>query len=188
QRALPVLMQVGDSTGPYGLSFAIVFLAAGLAQIRERPRALLLPAAVVALVVAYGVARERAIAEILAAAPPVSVGIVQGNLSLDEKRHRELFESNVERYRRLSASLVPPPDLLVWPETVVEWGIPHELDPERGLGRLDPLPDGEIPLIFGAVSYRRRDPAGPLRAENLEWFNSAFLRGADGRLTARYDK
>lgn len=188
QRAIPVLMQVGDLTGPYGLSFAMVFLAAALAQIRTRPLSWLAPLGVVVALVLYGHGRERDLIATLRNAPSVSVGIVQGNLSLDEKRHHDLFEDNVARYRRLSASLDPVPDLLVWPETVVEWGIPHQATGAETLGRLDPFPGASAPLIFGALSYRPRNPELPLREGNVEWFNSAFLRSTDGRLTARYDK
>jgi apolipoprotein N-acyltransferase len=185
QRGVPILMQVGDLTGPYGLSFAMVYFAAGVARALERPRAMVAPAVAVALVVAYGVVRDREMADLLASVRPVSVGIVQGNLTLDEKRHESRFDANVERYRQLSASISPPPDVLVWPETVVEWGIPHDaLD----LDRLDPLPGAKTPLVFGAVSYRRIRPNEPLREGNVEWFNSAFLRSSEGRLTARYDK
>lgn len=186
QRGLPVLMQIGDATGPYGLSFVIVFFAAGIAALRTRPRAIVAPLAAVALVVAYGVVRDRQVAELLAATPSVSVGIVQGNLTLEEKRHEERFDANVDRYRRLSDSISPPPDVLVWPETVVEWGIPH--DRLEDLDRLDPLPGSTTPLVFGAVSYRKIRPEEPFRRGNVEWFNSAFLRSSEGRLAARYDK
>jgi apolipoprotein N-acyltransferase len=103
---------------------------------------------------------------------------VQGNLLLDEKRQRDLFDSNVARYRRLSATLTPAPDLLVWPETVVEWGIPLETPTLAGL---DPYPRAPSPLLFGAVAYRDW-------GRRLEWFNSAFLRRADGTIGGRYDK
>jgi apolipoprotein N-acyltransferase len=185
QRGVAVLMQVGDLTGPYGLSFVMLFFAAGVASVRARPRAIVAPLVAILLVVGYGVVRDRQVAELLASVRPASIGIVQGNLTLDEKRHEERFDANVERYRRLSASISPPPDVLVWPETVVEWGIPHDaLD----LDRLDPLPGAKTPLVFGAISYRRIREGEPLREGNVEWFNSAFLRSSDGRLTARYDK
>jgi apolipoprotein N-acyltransferase len=198
QRAVPTLMQIGEWTGPYGLSFVMVYAAAGLARLRAGPgvvfgparlragpRLLMGPATALALLVGYGLVRGPQIEAIVRATPPVRVGIVQGNLSLDEKRHAELFRENVERYRALSASLSPPPDVLVWPETVVEWGIPHDAG---DLASLDPLPGATTPLIFGAVSYRRLRPSEPLRRGNVEWFNSAFLRSSEGHLTARYDK
>ena len=150
QRAVPLLMQIGDATGPYGLSFAMIYLAAALTRVREGSRALVGPLAVLALLIGYGIYREAQVDAIVRAAPAVRVGIVQGNLSLDEKRHADHFRENVARYQHLSSTITPPPDLLVWPESVVEWGIPHD---EANLDELDPLPGATTPLIFGAVSY-----------------------------------
>lgn len=178
QRDLVVLLQSGDLAGPYLLSFVMAWLAAALARVRERPRALVAPAVAVVLLVAYGAWRVERIEALLARAPVLDVGVVQGNLSLDEKRVDRLFDSNVARYRRLSESLAPPPDLLVWPETVVEWGIPADA---TDLGRADPYPRAPAALLFGAVAYRR-SPGG------VEWLNSAFLRRRDGALGGRYDK
>ena len=74
---------------------------------------------------------------------------MQGNLLLDEKRQRDLFDSNVARYRRLSAGITPRPDVIVWPETVVEWGIPLET-PTLHLVR---KPDGKPRLLLFSGLY-----------------------------------
>ena len=126
----------------------------------------------------YGAWRMPQIERAIADAPAFRVGVVQGNLLLDEKRQRDLFESNVARYRRLSSGITPPPDVFIWPETVVEWGIPLETPTLRGL---DPFPNAPAPLLFGAVAYRDY-------GREMEWFNSAFLRRADGSIGGRYDK
>lgn len=178
QRDLVTLLQTGDLAGPYLLSFVMAWFAAALVRVPRAPRHLLAPAVVVLLLLAYGSWRVADIEQALAAAPPFRVGLVQGNLSLDEKRQRGRFESNVARYRRLSGTLQPPPDLLVWPETVVEWGIPIEA---TSLQRSDPYPGAPAPLVFGAVAYHRR-------GDTTDWYNSAFLRTRDGRLGGRYDK
>lgn len=179
QRDLTWLIQIGDLTGPYGLGFVIAWFAAALARPPLAARRLAPPLVATLALVAYGAWRSHAVESILAGAPRVAVGIVQGNLALDEKRHAEHYEINVARYRRLSLALAPVPDFFVWPETVVEWGIPRDRELERAR---DPFPDAPAPLVFGAVSYRR-DPRG-----EPEWFNSAFVRSTEGRLTGRYDK
>lgn len=178
QRVVTILLQTGDLAGPYLLSFVMAWLAAALARL-PRWRPLLGAAAALVLVLLYGSWRMAEVQEELAAAPPFTVGVVQGNLLLDEKRHRDLFDSNVARYRRLSAGLSPRPDLLVWPETVVEWGIPLETPTLKGF---DPYPDAPAPLLFGAVAYR------DLGRKHTEWYNSAFLRHSDGSIGGRYDK
>jgi apolipoprotein N-acyltransferase len=178
QRELVVLLQVGDLTGPYGLSFAMAWLGNACAQWPIRLARIAWPAAALAAIATYGVFRGAAIERQVAQAPAVRVGIVQGNLTLDEKRHRSEFVTNVQRYRTLTRSFANPLDLVVWPETVVEWGIPHDAN---ALGSRDPFPGFTTPLLFGAVTYR---PHG----EEAEWFNSALLRSPDGALVGRYDK
>jgi len=178
QRDLLPLLQVGEFAGPYPLSFVMAWFANALVRRPLDARRLGPPLVAVAALWAWGALRiERLDAEI-AQAPSFAVGVVQGNLGLGEKRHAERFEDNVGRYRRLSLALAPRPDLIVWPETVVEWGIPRDVEPPRDL---DAFPGAPAPLLFGAVSWSRRK-ADPV------WYNSAFLRGADGRLAGAYDK
>lgn len=177
QREVTLLLQTGDFAGPFLLSFVMAYAAAALVRL-PRLRPLAGPAIAVAAVLLYGAWRVPQIERAIAEAPAFRVGVVQGNLLLDEKRHRDLFESNVARYRRLSASIVPAPDLFIWPETVVEWGIPLETPTLRGL---DPYPGAPAPLLFGAVAYRDY-------GREMEWFNSAFLRRPDGSIGGRYDK
>jgi apolipoprotein N-acyltransferase len=184
QREVTILLQTGDLAGPFLLTFVMAYVASAIAYVasgiasRPRLRDLILPSVAVVTVLLYGAWRMPQVERAIADAPEFRVGVVQGNLLLDEKRHRSLFESNVARYRRLSASITPAPDLLIWPETVVEWGIPLETPSLRGL---DPYPDAPAPLLFGAVAYRDY-------GRQMEWFNSAFLRRTDGSIGGRYDK
>jgi apolipoprotein N-acyltransferase len=177
QREVTVLLQTGELAGPYLLTFVMAWTAAAVARL-PRLRPSIAPALAVLALLLYGAWRIPQVEREIAAAPEFRVGVVQGNLLLDEKRHRSLYESNVARYRRLSASIRPAPDLLIWPETVVEWGIPLETPTLRGL---DPYPNAPAPLLFGAVAYRDY-------GREMEWFNSAFLRRADGSIGGRYDK
>ncbi|MFM8409551.1 MAG: apolipoprotein N-acyltransferase, partial [Alphaproteobacteria bacterium] len=178
QRDLLPLLQVGELAGPYPLSFAMAWLANAVVRRPLDVRRLAAPVLTIAALWCWGTSRIDRVDREVEQAPPFTVGIVQGNVGLGEKRHAARFEDNVERYRRLSRDLAPTPDLLVWPETVVEWGVPHDSDPPS---ELDAFPGAPTPLVFGAVSWSRRkgDPV---------WYNSAFLRGADGRLRGAYDK
>lgn len=178
QRELLPLLQIGEVAGPYPLSFAMAWLAAAAVRRPFEFRRLVPPGLAIVALASFGVIRIGQVDAVVAGAPSFSVGVVQGNLGLGEKRRTERFDENVDRYRRLSLGLSPTPDLIVWPETVVEWGIPHDADPP---GDLDAFPGAPAPLLFGAVSWSRRkgDPV---------WYNSAFLRGEDGRLRGAYDK
>src|SRR5262249_55540142 len=89
QQSVPVLLQTGDLVGPFGLSLVMVWVGAAVARaIDEGWRAsrsgLSLAALSVAALVAYGVVRLPAIDALAARSPAVRVGIVQGNLSIEE--------------------------------------------------------------------------------------------------------
>jgi apolipoprotein N-acyltransferase len=179
QRELLWMIQIGDLTGPYGLSFVMAWYASALSRVRRRPQTLIPPLAAALALGAYGAWRLPAVDALTAAAPRAAIGIVQGNLSLIEKNAGDRLHANVERYRELSHTLQPAPDLLIWPETVVGWSIPQALvAPER----FDPFPDAPAPLLFGALSHTMRENDEP------EFYNSAFLRTARGTLEGRYDK
>src|SRR5262249_4069912 len=123
QMQVPVLLQIGDLTGPYGLSFAILWVNAGIALALARPRRwrpLLAAAPLTVLVIAYGPVRMPAVQRALGAAPVVTVGLVQANIGIHEKGNVALFDINLDKYRELSAPLQSTVDVLIWPESVAQ--------------------------------------------------------------------
>jgi apolipoprotein N-acyltransferase len=179
---LPVLIQIGDLTGPFGLSFVILWVNAAIAIALGRPRRLLplaAAAAALGLVCAYGAWRMPVVEAAVAAAPVVRVGLVQGNVGIREKGDAAYFEVNIDRYRRLSKPLEPRVDVLVWPESVAQWWVPADalrLDVES-----NPFPDLKTYLVFGGLAYSQS--GGKVRK-----YNSAFLIDSAARVLGRYDK
>ncbi len=184
QLALPALLQIGEITGPYGLSFAMVWSSAALAlAVREGPRRArpaLLGAAVMTMAVAlFGVSRLTTIDRLLEAAPVVRVGIVQGNLSIEQKGNVAYVASNLATYRELSREIASAADVIIWPESVIDSALPRTLQvlaPEEqaalGLKR---------PLLAGALTFAG-SPEAP------RFYNSVVLFGADGRVLGISDK
>ena len=116
----------------------------------------------------------------MAAAPQARVGLVQGNISIEQKGNRAYFDVNLERYGELSEPIQDDLDLLVWPETVSQFWIPADtpsLD-----GKSHPFPGLRVPLYFGGLAYRI---TGPREADE---FNAAFVIQPDGTVLGRYDK
>lgn len=185
QYELPVLMQIGAWTGPYGLSFVMVWFSAAIAQlVYTKGRAGRLPLALAATcalaIFAYGRSELRRMDAELAAAPSVQVALVQGNISIEQKGDVAMFGINLDTYRELSQPLQPTTDLLVWPETVSQYWIPADnahLGPKE-----NPFPDLATHLLFGGLAYRM---TGPRAADE---FNSSFLIGPGGKVLGRYDK
>jgi apolipoprotein N-acyltransferase len=184
QMGVPVLLQSGDFAGPFALSLVMVWAASAIALAivdgwRSARSALLLAMASALALVGYGAVRLPAIDAFAAGSPAVRVGIVQGNLSIEEKHDVRYLEGNLETYRRLSQSLTPAPDVVIWPESVITEPLPRTLRALSPAGRealgLD------HPLFAGAVTFEgeRDDP---------RFFNSVMLFDADGGVLGLSDK
>ena len=183
QMAVPLVMQIGDLTGPYGLSFVMVWVSAGLALRVARPRRTWPLAAAVAAsaaVIAYGALRLPAVERAMRAAPTFRVALVQGNVGIKEKGDYRYFDVNIDKYQQLSRDVQDGVDLLIWPETVSQFWVATEVT--QLAGKYNPFPDLRTHLVFGGLALRLTGPA------EGEEFNSAFLLGPDGVVLGRYDK
>ena len=179
----PVLLQIGDLTGPYGLSFVMVWMSSAVVQLLRRPRRILPLAGAVAAtaaVVLYGAWRLPRIDQAIAAAPSARVALVQGNVSIKEKGDVRYFDVNLDKYQQLSEAVQDKVDVIVWPETVSQRWVPA--DAPRLDGRDRPFDELRTHLIFGGLAFRF------LSANDAEEFNSAFLLSPDGSVLGRYDK
>jgi len=177
------LIQIGDLTGPLGLSFVIVWFSAGVAVLLREPRrwppvaAALLAAGAVVL---YGVVRMSTVRAAVDAAPVVRVALVQGNLGLVEKGNAAYFDVNLKTYQELTEPLQSTSDVLIWPETVVEsWvqvGVTHLP------AKFNPFPQLRRFLVYGGLAFEDEAP------NRYRKFNSAFLLAPGGEILGRYDK
>src|SRR6266481_8405804 len=120
------LAQIADITGVFALSFLMVWMgAAAVAVIRERYfQALYAPIAATLFILVYGVVRLLTFS---ADQPPISVALLQGNISVGQKFDRANFQKNIQQYRSKSLSLGDRADLIVWPETVVQFALDGRL-------------------------------------------------------------
>jgi apolipoprotein N-acyltransferase len=183
--AVTPLAQIADLGGPLLLSALIASVNAVAAETgrwlcgaRGRP---LVPwlagVALMALVLGYGRVRAIGIAEQLAAAPALRVGVVQANLGLLEKRTHALVSHrrHLEQTRELLAD--GPLDLVVWPETAYVRGVRGPLPVSGHLVRGDLF----APLLFGGTLVRHE---GARRVTA----NAALLVDGDGMVRAAYEK
>ncbi len=179
----PVLTQVGDLTGPFGLSFAMVWFSAALVVLlgdRSRWQPLAAAATALAGICLYGAIRLPMIDRAMHAAPTVRVALVQGNIGIKEKGDVRYLEVNLEKYQQLSEDLQDKVDVIVWPETVSQRWV--QADTAWLEGKDNPFDHLRSYLIFGGLAFRLRGHDEP------EQFNSAFLIGPDGIVLDRYDK
>jgi len=149
--------------GVYGISLLVAALAALLAFSWRRPGN-----ALIMLGVATGGYLLQQIAWTQPVGTPLTVSLLQGNISQDSKWDPQLLTNSLDTYARLART--HPAQLLVLPETA----LPMFLDdvPEEYLRELT----ANGPTLFGVAMHTRAvdNPDG--------YTNSAVTLSADGRL------
>ncbi len=190
------LIQISDIFGIHGISFLVVFANSvvffGLARgFRYRWRgkrignalvgvSIPVLAAVIILTLIYGKGRLTSVDRMIETADAVKVAVVQGNIPQPEKWDEQFQEDTVEKYLSMSRKAAHAgPDLVVWPETAAPFYFEYdEAMTERVLKAVDGM---ESAFLIGA-------PAVALQAEEVFYYNSAYLAGPDGNILGRYDK
>ena len=173
--------------GTYGLSGAAALLAGILLLLglrRWRPAA-----ATAAGVAALGLAGYLAGGAAPGPAGP-ALRIVQPNIGQQDKWRDGFQQESMARLRRLSASGVAEPRLLLWPEAAVTRPLENGLrDPGHVVEMLElrrdvaaMLGDRDL-LLTGGVTWRSPDGRDITSATN-----SVFAIDRTGRILARYDK
>ncbi len=186
---VPVLTQVADLGGPIAVGLVLVAANIGvaepvLARAERRKissRTLAVGAGVLIAACAYGAWRIRAVDAETRAAPEATVGVVQANMGLTEKRSQ--FEEGLTRHLSESKELEQDhhADFVVWSET-------SAMRPVREESYRQELRSGVArrigaPAIFGAVIFQR-----VADARGYILFNTAVSSDADGTIRSRYDK
>ncbi len=189
---MPNAIQIADLLGHHGVTFLIVLINTLLfLLVRIRPSGrnllfLLVPAGLV--IGGAGLYSQQRFAEVreqtsAAAAPQISIGVVQGNIDQSVKWSPSQQATTVATYLDLSESLMNarPPALIVWPETA----LPFYPLTNDNMGPLRKLVAGrELALLTGAPWYEVLDR----KTQNVLFFNSALLLQPDGQFHGKYHK
>ena len=190
------IIQISDLFGVYGVSFCIVLSnTAGFLiylclmdkhwegkRVQTKTAAGAMAAFVVILgaVFLYGKWRINNIHELALMSPSSKVTIVQGNIDQAQKWDPAFQRSSTLKYIRLSLlSKHLQTDLVVWPETATPFYFMHDTE----LSKLVLRGIHEIGTDFLIGS-----PAFTLKNNKIEYYNSAFLVDAAGKVNGRYDK
>jgi len=182
----PILLQVADLTGVYGLSFllvlinAAVFLLFSPARGRVHRRLAHLPVLVLILAawVGYGSYRLGAMEKLAATSPPVKVAVVQGNIKQGEKWKKEMVQVTLDRYGQLT-DRVKGAKLIIWPESAAPFFFLRTPDLKARVEEIARAAGGY--LLFGAPAY-------DLTPQGERYYNRAYLLSPEGRVAGYYDK
>jgi len=181
----PLAIQVADIGGPLLVTALLVAANVGIYTLslthRNRQfdrRTTAIVASLWAATLAYGAYRMHEVDERAAAAPKITVGLVQTNMGLTAKRDdpREGLRRHIDQSLALQARTKI--DLLVWPESAFGWFLPAHVKNVRDIvfqGAID------TPTLFGGLAQRERDG-------KILPFNTAFMTDGDGSIVGTYDK
>ncbi len=193
---VPVLLQIADLVGHYGVTFLIVLVNTCLMLILRLVltrktsvvACFLVVVPVLCLLGGVGVYSSNRFAEVQqrSAAPDtprITVGIVQGNVDQSVKWSPAEQQETVENYLRQTRSLFVSgrPSLVVWPETALPF-----YPPSNGYMQLikEMVANNNFALLTGAPWYEVIDP----EARKVKFFNSALLLQPDGQYAGKYYK
>jgi apolipoprotein N-acyltransferase len=187
QYRFTAITQIVEVTGLLGLTALIGLVNGAVYELlaarleRRRPGAwrLVVPAVLLAAVLAYGLLRMPAVERTTAAAPRIKVALVQTNLGArDKSADPGLFVARHQAMSRAALAAHPDLDLVVWPETAYNRGLRKGVRSVR-----DQVTQGiDRPMLWGALTYRPR-PDG-----DADLFNTALLTSAIGEVLGSYDK
>lgn len=181
------LIQIANITGVYGVSFLIVLVNVSLFllfrwTLTENPRPLSRPwiplASTVAAILGawlYGLGQLY-----LPPSDSLTVGIVQANIDQAHKWDTAYRVETLKRYRRLTDTVSPESDLILWPEAATPFMFEQEPDYRSLVTGM--TQDAGVPLLFGSPALRRERDGTPYL------LNSAYLLDRSGTITGRYDK
>jgi len=180
QSFTPVVIQIADMTGAYGVSFVILLVnlamyltAREFALRRYDTRIAGVALLVVFVALSYGIIRMKSVFT----GETARVAVVQGNISQQRKWDSSFREEIVRTYERLTRlAAAERPDLIVWPETSVPGFLGSEKDLASRVGAL--AVSAGTPILAGTV---REGVDGA-------YYNSASLVSPEGAITRTYDK
>ncbi|UCF93324.1 MAG: apolipoprotein N-acyltransferase [Desulfobacterales bacterium] len=190
------VIQISDILGVYGVSFIIVLantaiwgvvLHATRCDFQGKAVTRRLAAgSVIAFAVVfggnciYGARQIKAVDARAAASPTAQVAVVQGNIDQAVKWDPAFQVATVNTYNRLSlVAQGHTPALVVWPESATPFYLLYEPLPTEMVMRQIRTVGADF--LIGSPSFARR-------SDGVDYYNSAYLIGADGKVINKYDK
>lgn len=190
QAWLPPVIQIAEFTGPLGITAFLMVINGALYDVitesgARRKRSALVGVVIVAAVLAYGFIRISQVDKLRAEAPPLKVGVVQGNIPFDEKGYSKpnLAAEQLRDLQKMSADLeAQGAEFIMWTESSYPYGVPRDATTDFQERDARRIREGfSAPLMLGALTFNSKD-----RDERP--YNSALMITSEGQISARFDK
>ncbi len=189
------LLQISDITSIYGVSFIVILVNAGIAELllfyKKENLTFSIKKIVTVLILlslstGYGYYRIHQISN-KKANDVIRVSLVQGNIEQDVKWNPEYQEDVINTYLKLTKKVVKNfhPDLVIWPESALPFYYGSE--PEFTERLNDFVKKINTPLLTGSMLIRGIEFKDN-EVSDYRVTNSAILIDTNGKLTYIYDK
>lgn len=185
---IPVI-QIADTTGVWGISFAIILFNTALFLFARhlmepdshRPlKELVIGLALLTSIVGYGFMKINLADKASGELKSLKVAVAQGNIEQSLKWDEAFRLTTIDIYKGLSLKgATEGARLIIWPETAVPFFLGVSKDEDsliEGIAR-----DTKSYILTGS-------PYARLNSGTLEHFNSAYLLSPESGITGRYDK
>jgi apolipoprotein N-acyltransferase len=183
----PMVIQIADITGPMGVSALLLLVNGAVYGVLTKGRKAVIPAFITGLVLAssllYGHFRMKQFDALSAAAPKLTVGLVQPNVAYNLKGvlHPEYAHAELATLQEQSKKLAADgAQLIVWSEASYPFVLPRHIPPDFQAANMYMIRQGfDTPMLIGALTWSPPD---------IHSHNSALLIGSAGTVQGRYDK
>lgn len=190
------IIQISDIFGVYGVSFIVLlanvtiylgflfFTGNDWQEIPITKRGIIGAASVSVIIIGaawvYGAVRIKSLDNLVAGSAAKKITVVQGNIEQSLKWDPAFQIETIQKYIRLSLSADrQKPELIVWPETATPFYFLYDTRlsdmVSRGIREID------THFLIGSPSFSQKD-------KRIEYFNSSYLIGPDGKAIGKYDK
>ena len=189
-------IQISDIFGVYGVSFCIALSNAAIflvylnlsekdwqkkeVKTGQAAEAVFTFALIFCFVWFYGKWRIQYIQKMISHSPSIKAAIVQGNIDQAKKWDPAFQLTSTEKYINLSLlTKKHKPDLVVWPETATPFYFLHNAQLSEMVKK--GIHDTGTDFLIGSPYFN-------LGTNPVEYYNSAYLIGPEGKVYGRYDK
>jgi apolipoprotein N-acyltransferase len=184
----PLLIQIADVTGVYGISFLIAAINASIYILLVKgswKRNLILGyssvAALLLICLVYG---NHCLSKADASGKEgktMKVSIIQGNIDQSVKWDAAFMKESLNKYLSMTREAAKSkPGLILWPETAAPFFFQDNKESSQDI--LKAVKESNAWLIFGSPAYEREDILF------VNYYNRAYLASPKGTVEGYYDK
>jgi apolipoprotein N-acyltransferase len=117
---------------------------------------------------------------LISESPCLRAAVIQGNIDQDKKWDPPFQQSTIQKYIKLSKTAAKQkPDIIIWPETATPFYYQNNITLTKLIKKT--IQETRTDFLIGTPSFR-------VNGNTVNYFNSAYLINAHGKISDKYDK